>query len=202
MKRTTTATGLLTLLAMLVLGAFSVGAASAHDFSWTGPLPGLVLVLSDNPQVFEAAAGLTVTCQHFGAHGLASNGNLMTIKTIKVTGQYSSCKATGGLGATVTTAEFEISAEESVAVVGKPIVITILAAGCSLKINNGPPNNNLSKILYLNQPGGDLLAHVEIGKITSLGSAEPCGVAGVEKTEGTYRGLLLAKIDGGTLRWS
>jgi hypothetical protein len=201
MKRISTATGLLTLVAMAVLGVFSVGSASAHSFLWTGPLPGLVLVLSDNPQVFTVEPkGLAVTCKHFGGEGIASNGKGMSVKVITVTGKYSKCEATGGFVAQVSDAEYELSAEESVAVSGKPIVITFPALGCSLKINNGAPNNNLSKIRFLNE-GSNILAHVEIAGITSLASGEPCGPAGVEKPNGEYTGLLRASLDGGTIKW-
>jgi hypothetical protein len=204
MKRTTTATGLLTLLAMLVLGAFSAGSASAHDFSWTGPLPGLVLVLSDNPQFFEASPGFSITCKHFGGHGIATNGKLMTTKTIVITGLFSQCEAVGGFAAKVSPAEFELSAEETVGVIGKPIVITIPGVNCSIKVSNGGANAALKTIRYLKDPlnSSAILAHVEVSKIVSFGSGGICGEPTEEKPIGLYRGLLLAFIHGGIIRWT
>jgi hypothetical protein len=204
MKRSITATGLLSLVAMVLVGAFSTGSALAGGgpnsvFLWTGPLPGLVLVLSDNTQVFTAFSGGTpIECEHFRGHGVASNGKAMSTKEITVTGQYNQCFASI-FPATVSPAEFLLNADGSLAVVGKPIVITVPAAGCSIKVSNGGANTNLRLLLYLNLKE-DLLVHVEIGKLTSISSGGACGTAG-EFTEGTYRGLLLAWIDGGTLRW-
>jgi len=206
MKRTTTATGFLTLLAMLVLGAFSAGSASAvSQFLWTGPLPALGLVLSENTQFFKAVPGGTpaVTCKHFGGHGIVSNGKAMTTKEITITGQYSKCE-TLGIATKVTPAEFLLNADGSVSVVGKPIVISIGGvANCSLKIETGPSNENLKTIKFLQDAlnAGAITAHVEIKGITSLGSGGECGTAGLEQKEGEYRGLLLASVDGGTIRW-
>ena len=202
MKRKSTATGLLTLVALVLLGVVSAGSASAHDFTWTGSLAALILVLSDNLQVFEAVAGLDVTCSHFKGHGVLSNGTQMTVKTAKVIGQYTGCTAgKGAFAATVTPAEYEFSADESVAVINKPIVVTIPGIGCSLKISNGAPNNNIKTIKYLVRPN-DLLVHVEAIKITSVGSAEPCGPPETPQPNGVYRGLLLVGLDGGgSLKW-
>jgi len=202
MKRIITATGLSALAAMLVLGAFAGSAFAVPQFLWTGPLPGLVLVLSTNPQVFTAAAGLEIICQHFGAHAIASNGKAMTTKEFTLTGLYSNCKTEGAVktGATVTPAEFLINADGSIAVL-KSLVITVPEfINCSLKVIGGAPNNNLKTIKFLNNPS-DLLAHVEVINIESLGSGGACGEPTVAKTEGTYRGLLLASVDNGTLRW-
>ena len=201
MKCTSTTTGLLTLVAMIVLGALSAGSASASTFLWTGPLPGLVLILSDNTQVFTTEpGGLKVECKHFGAHGIASNGISMAAKTIKLVGTYSKCTA-AGLGAKITTAEYVLNSDESVAVVGSPIVITVPEAGCSIKVNSGAPNNKLKSIRFLNQPNGTILGHVEVTNITSLGSNGACGTPGEEKKEGSYTGLLSATLHGGTLKW-
>jgi hypothetical protein len=207
MIRKSTTTGLLTLAALVVLGAFSAGSALAKGgpnsvFVWTGALPALVLVLSDNKQVFKTSAtSPAIECDHFGAHGVASNGKAMTTKAITVRGTYSKCIAAGAFPASVTPAEFEVKADGSVSIVGAPIVITIPEANCSIKITNGGANSNLRLILYLNQKE-DLLAHIEVNKINSVGSGiEPCGEAGVVKENGTYTGLLLVRVDGGTLQW-
>ncbi|HEX5853883.1 MAG TPA: hypothetical protein VFY36_12425 [Solirubrobacteraceae bacterium] len=202
MKRTTTATGLLTFVVMIVVGAFSAGSASAvPQFLWTGPLPALVLVLNDNTQLFEFEPGGTgIECEHFKGHAIASNGKAMTTKEITVTGLYTKCFFGEIFPMTVTPAEFLLNADGSVSVVGKPIVLTIPELGCSIKINSGPPNNNLRLILYLNL-AQDVLAHVEIEKIASLGSGGLCGDASVEKTELHYTGLWLISVHGGTIRW-
>ena len=204
MKRRITATGLLSLVALIVVGVFSAGSALATGgsnsfFSWTGPLPGLVLVVNDNKQIFTTEPGsVQIECSSFKAHGIASNGKAMTTKEVTLTGLYTGCEA-AGLGATVTQAEFLLSANGSVAVL-KPIVITIGALGCSIKVDGGAANNNLRLILYLNRPE-DLLAHVEINNINSLASGGSCGEAGLEKPKGEYRGLFLVIVDGGTLQW-
>ena len=205
MKRITTATGFLTLVAMFVLGVFSVGSASAvPQFLWTGPLPGLVLIKSDNPQFFSSAPGFTVVCQKFTGHGFASNGLAMTTKDITITGVYAECKTVLplALAAEVTPAAYLLNADGSLAVLNE-ITINIPGAGCNLKIKPGGANASLKTIRYLTDPlnAGAILAHAEVTKIASFGSAEPCGTAGVEKTEGEYRGLLLAFIHGGTLKW-
>jgi hypothetical protein len=209
MKRSITATGLLSLVAMMLVGVFSTGSALAgggpnSTFSWTGPLPGLILALSVNSQVFEAAAGTDIVCAHFRGHGIASNGKAMTTKEVTIRGVYTSCLAVkGSFGASVTPAEYLIGADGSVGVITTPIVVTIPGLNCSLKINNGAPNNNLRLLLYLNQ-ATDILAHIEAKNITSLvfGGGGVCGEEGQEKTEGTYRGLLLVSVDGGTLHWN
>jgi hypothetical protein len=204
MKRQITATGLLSLVAMIVVGVFSTGSALAGGgpnsvFSWTGPLPGLVLVLNDNKQIFTTEpGGVQIECAHFGGHSIASNGKAMTTKEVTLTGLYTKCEAIG-LNATVSPAEFLLNADGSASIL-KAIVITIPALGCSLKVDGGAANKNLRLILYLNRPE-DILAHVEITSIKSLASGGSCGTAGQEKLEGEYKGLFLAFVDGGTLQW-
>jgi hypothetical protein len=207
MKRSITATGLLSLVAMILVGIFSTGSALASGgpnsvFLWTGPLPGLVLVLSDNDQVFTLVPGGTsFECEHFRGHGIASNGKAMSTKEITITGQYSKCFFAGAVPITVTPAEFLLNANGSIAVVGKPIVITIPELGCSIKVNSGGANSGLRLLLFLNLKE-DVLAHVEVGHLTTLSSGGSCGGSpGEELPEGTYRGLLLVSIDGGTLKW-
>jgi hypothetical protein len=204
MKRIAMPIGLLTAVALVVLGALSAGSASAvSQFLLTGPLPGLVLILNDNKQVFQTEpGGLIVECEHFGAHGIASNGLAMTGKEITVTGLYTKCKA-AGTGASVTPVEFLIFASGLVSVVGKPIVITSPTGGCSVKINNGGLNENLEALRYLVDPSNAsaLLVHAEVEGIHSTGTGGICGTAGVEKTNGSYRGLFLAFLDGGSIRW-
>lgn len=202
MKRTTKAvTGLVALTAILVLGVFSAGSASAHEFLWTGPLPGLLLILSDNTQVFHVTSEFAINCKHFGGHGILSNGSSMSIATGKITGKYSSCKTMPGEAtATISPVEYELSASGTVGVIGQPIVITIASLNCSVKVSNGGPNGSLSQLLYLNQTS-DLLVHAEVSGIHSIGSGSSCGPAGKEQTEGSYFGLLLVWVDGGTIRW-
>jgi hypothetical protein len=203
MKRPITATGLLTLLAMIVVGVFSTGSALAvPQFLWTGPLPALVLVLSDNPQVFTAAPGLEIVCQHFGGHGIASNGKAMSTKEITINGVYSRCTAPAAAAPVVVTpASFLLGADGSVGIKNTIVITVGSPVGCSLKINPEEGNNTLKTIRYLNNPSGDLLAHVEVEKIVSLGSNGACGLPSEEKATGTYRGLLLVSVDGGSLRW-
>jgi hypothetical protein len=205
MIRKSTATGFLTLVALVALGAFAAGSASAESFLWTGPLPGLLLVLSESLQTFSLPGGaLSIVCEHFGGHGVLSNGPKgMSTKEVTVNGTYSKCFAVAGANefpASVTSVSYLLNANGTVAVVGNPIVITIPAVGCSLKINNDGANGNLSTLKFLNLPS-DVLVDVSVKNITALGSGEPCGAAGVEKPGSTYSGLLLAFVDGGTLKW-
>ena len=187
--------------ATIAVGMFSAGSASAGGrpdsyFLWTGPLPGLVLVLSANPQVFmNEPMGPPIVCMHFGGHSILSNGQAMTVKTLAVTGRFTKCELLGA-AATVSTAELLFSADGTLSVVGKPIVITIPSLNLSLKFNNGAPNTNLRLLLFLNGQN-DLLIHSEVSRLTSLAS----DAGGEEKTEGEFRGLLLALVHGGRLQW-
>ncbi|HEX5851499.1 MAG TPA: hypothetical protein VFY36_00245, partial [Solirubrobacteraceae bacterium] len=155
MIRKSTATGLLTLVALVVLGAVSAGSALAGGgpnsyFLWTGPLPGLVLVLARNAQVFKATPELEISCKHFSAHGIASNGKAMTAKEITLVGTYTGCEAPAiKQEALVSPAEFLVNANGSVAIIKKPIVVTVHALGCSLKVNSDAANGNLRLLLYV-----------------------------------------------------
>jgi hypothetical protein len=197
MKRAiTTSAGLVALVATLVLGTCS-GSASALSLFLArgGPLPTLVLVLNDNTQIFTPVpGGFAIECQHFIGHGLGPKGRMSGVLQI-ITGTYHRCTALG-VAASVTPVEYEITPTGEVNVL-KPITITVPAAGCSIKVNSGGANEALLQVLFLNRPGGDILVHAEIKGINSLASGEPCGPAGVEKTQGTYFGLVLAWADGG-----
>ncbi len=202
MKRTTTtAMSLVGLGLMLVLGVFS-GSASASEFLYTGPLPGLILVLNDNVQIFKPAPGtFQVECRHFAGHGILSATRMSEAEQI-VTGSYSKCEITGGSKATITPVEYLIGANGTVSVLNTIVITAGSPGNCSIKVNPGASNSNLSKILFLNNPGGDLLLHVEVTGIHSTASNGLCGETGVEKTEGSYFGLLLVWADkGGTIKW-
>ena len=182
-----------------LLGVSSAAPASAHVFLWTGLLPGLVLVLSDNAQIFSfEPGGVQFECNTLRMHGVASNGTAMTVKALKLIGTYTGCTA-AGFSMTVTPVEYLLSAEEALAV-EKPFVLTIAVLGCSIKYTGGPPNSTLKTVKYLNRPQ-DLLAHLAITELTSLASGGQCGTAGQEKTAGELKGLLLVSLDGGTLKW-
>lgn len=209
MKRAMTAMGLGTLAVMAVLGVFSVGSASAQTlflFLWTGPLPGLLLFLNDNLQIFHPIGGASfeVFCEHFGGHGILSNGSAMWQSTGKITGKYSKCKATGGFTANISEVEYELNAQGSVAIL-KPIEISVLSLGCSIKVESSAEgqNTHLLELLFLNLPT-DLLVHVAVSGIHATFSNEKaCGITGLGllHSDGTYTGLLLAWVDGGTLQW-
>jgi hypothetical protein len=200
MRRTSTAAGLLTLVT-LVLGAVSAGSASAESFLWTGGLPGLLLVLSQNAQAFTInGSPLSFVCQHFGGHGILSSGPKgMSAKGATIAGTYSKCEAPAlGAPVTVPSVDFLFNANGSLSIVGRPIVLTIPALGCSLKINNGG-SSSLKTVKFLNLPQ-DISAHLELNSFAALGSGEPCGSAGEEKPV-IYSGLLLISVDGGTIKW-
>jgi len=205
-RTTTTAMGLLSLV--LVLGVFSAGSASAHEFLLTGPLPALVLVLSDNTQIFEVVAGtFQIKCPHFIGHGILSNGSLMTGTTGKISGEYpGKCEVTGGSKATISPVEYELNANGSVSVINKTITIAAGSpANCSVLVHPDARNQNLTTLLFLKDPAAPtsaLLVHVAVSGIHSLSTGGVCATGGITlHTEGTYTGLLLVRIDGGTIQW-
>ena len=206
MKRTKVVTGLLSLAALFVLGTLAATSASAaSEFLWSGALPGLILVLSTNAQLFAFEPGGTIfTCKHFGARATTSNGSAMTTKEIVLTGLYSKCEFVG-VNTKVSPVEFLLTADGSIAVIGKPIVLTFGGIfNCSVKIDSGAANRSLKTIKFLNAPQSHpaaVLAHVEIAGFTSLSSGGECGTPGEERREGLFRGLWLLFVDGGTLRW-
>ncbi len=204
MKRTTTtAMGLAALVAMLTLGVFSAGTAQAHTFLWTGALSSLLLGLSDNSQIFFAEeGGGAIICKHARFHGVVVSER--ALEQIAV-GEYSRCEGFGH-PATVTPAEFLLSADETASVVNKTIQVSIPSVPCTIEIEPNANNQNLSKIRYLVDPQDNtrLLFHAEVEKIHSivLKGAGLCGVEGLH-SNGLYRGLALAWVDGsGTLSWS
>ncbi len=205
MKRTATSVvGLMSLVALLVLGVFSAGAAQAHTFLWTGALPGLLLALSDGPQFFRfTEGGAAFTCKHARFHGVVTKESS---ETQKVVGQYSKCEAIGS-ELIITPVEYELSANETVSIVNKTVQLSIPVAKCTIDIEPSARNQALSKIRYLIDPnsvGTRLLLHAEVEKLHSiiLGGAGLCGPEGLH-TDGLYRGLLLAWVHGsGTLSWT
>jgi hypothetical protein len=193
----------LSLGAILALSVVFAGGAQAHTFLATGALPALLLILSDGPQTFTAIPnGASVVCRHARFHGKVEKEAQLTQIVV---GEYSKCEAFG-FPASVSPAEYELSADETVSVINKNIVIKVAAAGCEIEI--GPSNNKgLGKIRYLVDPQAStrLLAHVEVQNIHSTikgGGGITCGAEGAH-TEGRYLGLVLAWLDsGGTLSWS
>jgi hypothetical protein len=165
-------------------------------------LPGLLLVLSDNRQVFEPAGGESFyVCKHFGGHGILSNGSLMSVATVKITGTYSECtEQPAGHEVDVTPAEYELTAQGSLGIT-KSIVFTVPAFNCSIKVAGGGTNSQLLTVLFLNQANGILLAHLEILGFHARPSGGLCGAANSETTRGTYFGLLLVSVDGETIKW-
>ncbi len=205
MKRTATSVvGLVSLVALLVLGVFSAGAAQAHTFLWTGALPGLLLALSDNSQIFQATESFpaAVVCKHARFHGVVTKESS---EHQIVVGEYSKCEAFGK-AATITPVEYELNANETVSVINKTIQVNVPAIPCVIHIEPSARNQALSRIRYLidpNSEGTRLLLHAEVEKIHSriLGGAGLCGPEGLH-TDGLYRGLLLAWVHGsGSLSW-
>jgi hypothetical protein len=189
-------------VAMLVFGSLSaVSASAAPEFLSKGePLPTLVLVLNDNPQIFRPDPELEIICNHFFGEG-DGPGGAMSGMLQGITGTYSDCLVMGAFAAIVTPVEYEVKAAGTVKI-KKAITVTVPILNCSIKVTKEGPNAALSQVLFLNRPGGRILIHAEIGGINSLSSGEPCGPAGVEKTQGTYTGLLLALADSGaTIDW-
>jgi hypothetical protein len=204
--------GLMTLVVMLVFGVFSAGSASAQTlylFLVTGPLPALVLVLSQGPQLFLPAAGsnFVVECKHFGAQGLISTpAGVMWGSTGKLNGKYSECKVKStGNAAKITEVEYEINAQGSLSLLND-ITISVAAAECTLKVISAK-NQHLLLLLFLKDvlaPTLALLVHAEVSGIHSTASSEAhCGVTGtLLPTTGTYTGLFLTWVDnGGTIQW-
>jgi hypothetical protein len=198
MRRTTKAAfGLVVLAAMLVLGAFSAGTASASLFLYTGPLPAKILFLSDNTQILKVentSEESVVKCAHFGGEVLAP-ANSMSATTLKIDGAYHTCKIGAGTTVSVSPIEYEVTASGLVNVL-KAITIAAVNGICTVKVPSGSENaanKALEKLLFLNNSNGDLLIHSDTNGIhsTTVGGAGACGKEGVEHTEGSYTGLVL-----------
>ncbi len=200
---TTTAMGLVALVAVLLLGVFFAGSASAHLFLYTGPLPTLLLLLSDSAQIFSfVPEGLQISCPHFLGHILFSGGTMWGLTT-KVTGDYpGKCTMTGGSKLTFSPVEYELNADGTISIL-KTITITAGSpASCSFLIEPTAANQNLSSLLFLKDPlnSSALLAHVAVGGIHSKGTNGLCAEGG-EHTNTTYFGLILVRVDGGNVTW-
>jgi len=204
-RTTTTAVGLVALVVMLVLGVFSAGSASAHLFLYTGPLPSLLLILSEGPQIFNVTPeGFQINCPHFLGHIQVSNGVMWGL-TAKVTGDYpGKCTVTGGSKGTISPVEYEISADGTISIL-KTITITAGSpANCSLLVEPTAENQNLSSLLFLKDPlnSGAILGHAAVGGIHSKGTNGLCSeTEGNNHTKGSYFGLFLVWVHGGTVAW-
>ena len=124
--------------------------------------------------------------------------------TAKVTGEYpGKCKGFIGAKATVSPVEYEINADGTISVL-KTITITIGSPWiCSLLVDPVAANQNLSGLLFLEDPLAPslaLLVHAAVGGIHSLGTNGECAEAG-EHPAGTYFGLILVWAHGGTVSW-
>jgi hypothetical protein len=190
----------LSLGAILALGVVLAGGAQAHTFLVTGVTPpALLLVLADGPQSFTAIPeGGKVTCTHARFHGTVTKESQLTQVIV---GEYTGCTAFGS-AATVTPAEYELNADETVSIINKTIRISVKVAKCSIDV----APQTLNKIRFLKDPSAPttrILAHAEVEKITSTiqGEGTLCGTKGVH-TEGEYQGLLLAWVEaGGSIQW-
>ncbi|HEX5853222.1 MAG TPA: hypothetical protein VFY36_09020 [Solirubrobacteraceae bacterium] len=186
----------------LPLMAAYAGTASAHElhaFLWTGPLPflpALLLGIGEGLQTFTTGASVKIECESLKLHGFILPGST---KVLPLKGQYTNCTALGG-PAIVSPVEFELGAEEWLTISGKPIVITVPGAGCSIKIKNGGLNKTLKRVSIFPK-ATDLLLSLLVGNVDSESSGGECGAVGIQEG-GFFTGFVLLKADSaGILGW-
>jgi hypothetical protein len=192
-----------------------IGFAGAEKFGIFGTFPKQELLIRDNEtrparkfrassaptkvlstqlgsQVFASGTG-TVTCTGAMGNGTASSAEALT-QVIKVT--YSGCEFSSSIGkgaATVSEAEYEFSADETVKVLN---TITIKASFCTVTVK---PQGPLSKVEYKNVGAAPSREIEEITKVT--GFTEESALCG-NSTTGTYTGSSMVKAEKGEVFWN
>jgi hypothetical protein len=176
------------LVAAFALTALAAAMASAHNFS--ASKAGAVTDHSTSSQVFVTNGG-TVTCTSETSKGNVPAGLALTT-TEKV--GYSGCTAFSFVGATISEAEYEFSADETVKVLN---TIKISITGCTVTVS--PSGNTTLKSVTYSDSKSDLKVNAAVSNITYTSSGGLCGTSG---TNGKYTGESLVEESGGTLGWS
>jgi hypothetical protein len=177
----------MTLVALLAFG----GVASGHVFEYSAV--NAIKRVTNATQVFKTGGGLTVECTTDAVSSANSSaGNQLTLLADV---SYSGCTATAlKLGATVTTAKYLLSADET-ANLRNTVVINIPVANCHITVK---AQNTLKTIKYKNT-GKDLVVEPNVSGILSEGSGGECGTGDTSK--GTYTGSTVVELVGGTISW-
>jgi hypothetical protein len=177
----------LCLLAAVAFSALAASSASASSF--LAHPTGKVTDVNTNTHKFKTNGG-TVECTKETSEGTVTALKALTnIEKVKYTG----CTAFG-LGATITEAEYEFSADLKVTVLND---ITITVTGCKVFVL-GAANKDLNSVHYSNS-GNDLKINAKVTGITYETTGGICGAGG---TNGEYNGESIAGLSGGgALRW-
>jgi len=175
---------MLAALAFVAADAISVS-ASGHEF--IASKSGKTKSKQTNAQVFKTGAG-TLECLEVTGTGEMVAGKSTTHKE---TFTYKGCIAFGG-EVTVTQGHFEFNANGPVKLES---AITITPSGGECKIKIEP--QTVEKASYENK-SGKVEAEANATKIVSNGTGGSCGG---KNTEGSYHGVSLAELEGGTLEW-
>jgi hypothetical protein len=182
-------------LAACALSVAVVAQASASTFL-ASAVGALILDNQINTHLFKTDGGV-VECLKGTSHGKTTALSALTqVETVN----YASCKAFGS-GVTISPAQYEFSADNTVSVLNT-ITVTSVSGACTVQVS--PFNNqNLGKVLYLADPSNSKALNIkaEVSGISYLSSGGICGPTG-ELKDGTYNGESLAFLDGGgTLGW-
>jgi hypothetical protein len=177
---------LLAALALIATDTVSVS-ASGHEF--IASKSGKTKSKSTNAQVFKTSAG-ALECAEVTGAGEIEKGSLMAHKE---TYTYSGCYAFGEV-ATVTPADFEFNANGPVKL-ENTVEVTVNNGECEILLEP----QTVEKASYENKPGGKLEAIANAVKVTSKGTGHLCG-SGINK-EGSYKGIVLGELEGGTIEW-
>lgn len=180
-------------LAACALSVVVVAPASASVFL-ASAAGALILDNQLNTHKFSTDGGV-IECTKVKSHGITL---ALSAKSQVETVLYSGCKAFGS-GVTITPAEYQFNADNTVSVLNT-IVVTSVTGNCTVKVE---PNQRLKTVLYLPDPNNSsaLNIKVEVTGILYLNSGGICGPPGLLHN-GTYSGESLAFLDGGgKLAW-
>jgi hypothetical protein len=179
------------LIAVATIGLGAVSTASASEFlaSGLGSLSG-----TGGMQQFSTSAG-KVVCEKQTTTGAVT---ALSSKTLDVTTKYSECEGFGSK-VVVSPASYEFNSEESVSVIGPPIVITNATGKCSIKIAPGGANSGLESTVYFNT-AKHIMVQAEVFGVNYTPSGGICGTSKSLETNGTYSGTSTIELVGGTIQ--
>ena len=190
----------LALIAVLALSAVAVSSASASSFLAHPKVAGLeglkTLDINVGNHKFKTGSGFSIECTSAKSEGDAANlKGLTTIEKVS----YAGCTVLGVFTATVSTAEYEFSADLKVTQ-KNTVVITVKAFSTCFVVVSPTGNSNLNSVHYANQ-GQDLKVNAAVKGISAFVSGGECGESGTNK-EAEYTGESRAWLEsGGRLGW-
>ena len=178
------------LFAGLALSASAVSGVSAHEFEASSS--GLWTIKAHSQQLFRFPK-LHFVCGVLG-HSKAALKTLTQLVTV----QYKGCSTSSGTVQEPITAEYEFSADGTVAI-KKTVIVTVKATGLECKVTI-PVQSGLGTITYTNiNSETEILFSSNVTGITSTGAGSLC-TYGTDKT-GNYTGSMLVALVGGSLKW-